>query len=853
MKSNPKHLAPILLYACITGALPGPTASAQTYVFNAASFATGSGATAVAEGDLNSDGKADLVVTGMNGSTGVISVLLGNSDGSFRTHVDYATGVNPKSVIVADLNHDGHLDIATANLDGNSVSILLGNGDGTFSSHTDYATASGPQSIVVGDFNQDGKLDLAIASHRSNSVSILSGNGDGTFQPHVDYPTARFGGPTSITIGDFNKDGKQDLALVNDVDDTLSTLIGNGDGTFQSPIEYPAGFNPAAMVCGDFNRDGNLDIAVADASLTGAQISIFLGNGDGTVQSRVDYPIAGAALSLLAADFNGDGILDLAAGTMPSGGPSNIPSGGTMSVLLGKGDGGFQPHRDFGGVTYSPSMVAADINGDNQPDIALVASQSSVVLLGDGRGNFGSVFDTLAPLGPVQLLAGDFNNDANLDVAYSLNGSGTFSVSLGNGDGTFHPPVNNLSPGGGGALAAGYFNADKNLDIASVIRSEPSPVVLLGQGDGTFALRTSYPIPYPSGALAVGDFNGDHIPDLLVPGSGVISGPSLNVLPGKGDGSFLSPIASAGSSGPGVVADFDHDGKLDYAGLQSNAVGVFLGKGDGSFLPEVDYSTGSAYTAPTAIAPDYFDGNGSIDLAVANAATNDVSVLLGNGDGTFQKAVQFPAVQGPAAIASGDIDGDGKVDLLVSGSGGVSLLLGNGDGTFRAPVTYVTGGATIVAANFTSNSRLDFATAEPYNSNTFSVFINSSAVAITPSSLDFGIQAGTYGNQLPITLFNPGVVPLNIHSILTAGEFTQSNNCPAVLASGANCQIIAQFVPTTSGVHEGTITIADDSPSSPHVIPLKGDAAAAILRLSPASLAFGIQLIGTISATKTVT
>jgi len=114
MKSNPKHLAPILVYACISGALPGPTASAQTYVFNAASFATGSGATAVAEGDLNSDGKANLVVTGMNGSTGVISVLLGNSDGSFRTHVDYATGVNPKSVIVADLNHDGHLDIATA-------------------------------------------------------------------------------------------------------------------------------------------------------------------------------------------------------------------------------------------------------------------------------------------------------------------------------------------------------------------------------------------------------------------------------------------------------------------------------------------------------------------------------------------------------------------------------------------------------------------------------------------------------------------------------------------------------------------------------------------------------------------
>jgi hypothetical protein len=610
--------------------------------------------------------------------------------------------------------------------------------------------------------------------------------------------------------------------VANAVSDSLAILIGNGDGSFQRYVEYPGGFDPNAVVAGDFNGDGRVDVAMADTSLAGPQVSIFLGNGDGTMQPRIDYPIAGAAVSLLVGDFNGDGLLDLAAGTTPKGGPSQVPAGGTLSVLLGKGDGSFQPHRDFGGVSYSYSLIAADLNGDGQLDIALVNPDEGAVnvLLGDGRGSFGSVMDTVAALGPTQLLAGDFNGDGKQDIAYASQGSGTISVSLGNGDGTFQAPLNNQAPGGGSTLVASYLNADKKLDVAAVIGSEISPVVLLGNGDGTFGPRMGYPVQFPTGALSVGDFNGDKVPDLLVPGS------SLNVLLGNGDGSFRSAIESTGTSGPGVVADFNHDNKQDYAGLQGNAVGIFLGNGDGSFQPEVDYPTGTKFTAPVAITADYLDGDGNIDLAVANAATNDVSVFLGNSDGTFQPPAHFPVIRGPRAITSGDLNADGNTDLIVSGDGGVSVLLGNGDGTFKPQVSYAKRGESIVAAEFNADSKLDFATASSYNYNTFSVFLNAPSIALFPSKLAFNPQlVGTRSTPLTILVSNPGTVALAITDVVISGDLAQTNTCPVfptTLAPGTNCTISVTFTPTMLGDRTGKISLSDDALAGQQFIELTG-------------------------------
>ena len=185
-------------------------------------------------------------------------------------------------------------------------------------SRSDYATGSTPDSVATADFNGDGKLDLSVVNFGDNTVSILLGNGDGTFQAQVDYATAT--DPSWVAVGDFNKDGKMDLAVANGTDSSgnmVSVLLGNGDGTFQARVDYQAGrgsFPANSVALGDFNRDGNLDVAVGNYGpdfLTGS-VSILLGNGDGTFQAHMDYLAGINPVGVLVGDFNRDNNLDLA-------------------------------------------------------------------------------------------------------------------------------------------------------------------------------------------------------------------------------------------------------------------------------------------------------------------------------------------------------------------------------------------------------------------------------------------------------------------------------------------------------------------------------------------------------------
>jgi len=292
-------------------------------------LAAGSGPDSVAVGDFNGDGKLDLAVA--NSGSNDVSVLLGNGDGTFQTALySPLVGVNPVSVAVGDFNGDGKLDLVVVNSFSNNVSVLLGNGDGTFQTALDFDTGAGPVSVAVGDFNADGRLDLVVANFAAGNVGVLLGNGDGTFQPAVNYGAGPL--PVSVAVGDFNGDGKLDLAVANQSagnagPSMVGVLLGNGDGTFQPAVEYGAGSDTdsSSVALGDFNGDGNLDLAVANSGSTN-RVSILLGNGDGTFQSAVDY--AGGSSLLAVGDFNGDGRLDTAVVDRASS---------TVSVLLQPG------------------------------------------------------------------------------------------------------------------------------------------------------------------------------------------------------------------------------------------------------------------------------------------------------------------------------------------------------------------------------------------------------------------------------------------------------------------------------------------------------------------------------------
>jgi hypothetical protein len=338
----------------------------------------------VATGDVSGDGVADVLTANADANT--ISVLLGHSDGSFSTKMDYETGLLPLCLAIADLSGDGRPDLAVANFSDNTVSVLLGNGDGTFLPRLDYGTGLSPRFVAISDVNGDGKPDLVVANSNNNlepnfdTVSILIGHGDGTFAAKVDYATGP--NPQALAIGDLNNDGKRDLAVANNNGSSVSVLLGNGDGTFGTKVDYTTSDFPTSVAIGDLNADGRLDLAVATAA--DQVVSVLLGQGDGTFTGKVDYGTGGVALSVAIGDLDADGKLDLAVACAISH---------AVAVLLGHGDGTFMEKANYvtGGGPHS--VAIGEFSGDGRPDLAVANSfQNQVSIL----RNIGSPPVTLA-------------------------------------------------------------------------------------------------------------------------------------------------------------------------------------------------------------------------------------------------------------------------------------------------------------------------------------------------------------------------------------------------------------------------------------------------------------------------
>ncbi len=333
--------------------------SAQTIHFAAhRDYSSGHRPASVAAGDLNGDLVQDLALA--NAGDDTASVLLGNGDGTFQPakSVYLGQGAAPQSVAIADFNRNGRPDLVVANTGANAVSVLLGNGDGTFQAPVTLGAGVSPSSVTAGDFNGDSKPDLAIANTGSNSVSVLLGNGDGTFQPARSF--AVDGGPFLVTIGDVNRDSKPDLVVANSGSGRIAVLLGGGDGTFQTPVFMAPGntLSVWSIAVGDFNGDGSQDLVPANNDAD--TVSVLLGHGNGTFGFPVGFAAGPGPTSVVPGDFNNDGRLDVAVANERNGTPEGSS---TVSVLIGNGDGTFQAPRTFAVGSFSWAVAVGDFNG----------------------------------------------------------------------------------------------------------------------------------------------------------------------------------------------------------------------------------------------------------------------------------------------------------------------------------------------------------------------------------------------------------------------------------------------------------------------------------------------------------
>jgi hypothetical protein len=429
---------------------------------------TGAVLTSVTTGDFNRDGKLDVAVNNacsdVGCTNGSVNILLGNGDGTFQPPVAYSAGGSAFSVEAGDLNRDGKLDLVVVN-GPQSAGVLLGNGDGTFQPVSTFTTSpAGDAAVFLGDFNGDSKLDLALVTGDCGTaqcdtlISILLGNGDGTFQAPTGNQLFPGLNPQAVALGDANSDGKLDLAVAEScapptstcVNESVTVLLGKGDGTFNAAKSSVLASNDVTFIgFGDLNGDSKADLVSVDPDAASA--TVLPGAGDGTFRlSGISYDTEGAGpLFGVLGDLNGDGKSDLAVANECQ--TNTPPCTGAVVALLGNGNGTLQAPANFladSGVFLASS--AADFNGDGKPDIVLADEIGAVdVLLNGANGNFKPPASYSSGGGfPSSVSVGDFNGDGKQDIAV-LNQCaspqdcthGVLGVLLGNGNGTFQSVV----------------------------------------------------------------------------------------------------------------------------------------------------------------------------------------------------------------------------------------------------------------------------------------------------------------------------------------------------------------------------------------------------------------------------
>jgi hypothetical protein len=637
----------------------GPAVTAATQI----PFTTGSNPASVVVADINGDGLPDLIVA--NSGNNSVSVLInttapGATTPTFAVEHAFVTGSSPDAVAVADINGDGKLDLIVANNASNNLSVLLnttatGAATPSFSVQQTFPAGSGPSSVTVADINGDGKPDLIVANYGDGTVSVLRNTtatsaATSSFAAQQTFVTGL--SAQAVTAADVNGDGRADLIVANYSDNTVSVLLNTttpgaaSTPSFATQHTFATGSHPYSVTTADVNGDGKLDLVIANFSSNNVSVLLNTTAPGATTPSFAagqTFTTGSFPYFVSAADVNGDGKPDLVA--------ANV-LGNTISVLLnttvpGATTPSFATQQSFTTGSTPQSIAIADINGDGKPDFITAngnGSSVSVILntttLGAATASFGAR-QTL-PTGSLTVFvaSADFNGDGKTDLLEVNYGANTASVLL-----------NNSVPGA----------------------STPSFAARQSFASGSF--------PY---AAAAADLNGDGKPDLIIANYGdndisilfntTATGATTLTFTAPqtfGTGNFTQSIAVADLNGdgkPDVIVQSATDGNISVL-LNTTATGATTP----SFAARQNFAVGSIAFF---VAAADVNGDGKPDLIVANAGSNNVSVLLNTSSaGTLSFAAQqtFAVGGNPKSVAIADINGDGKPDIIAANNSDNSL------------------------------------------------------------------------------------------------------------------------------------------------------------------------------------